>query len=63
MNKIQFENHNGMLPPKGAKENDEFHENLYKSMDLEGMLLKCPECDRLIWRKPGSEEFSSYIKE
>ena len=28
--------------------------------DLTGLLYDCPQCGRLLWRRPGEEEYRSY---
>jgi uncharacterized C2H2 Zn-finger protein len=61
--KISDIDYRGMLPPKDSNESKIFHENLYKALDLEGELLECPRCGRLLWRQPGKDDFSSYFME
>lgn len=52
-----------MLPEKGSPESDKFHRLLYRGEDLEGELIHCDECGRLLFRKPGGREFSVFTKE
>ena len=29
--------------------------------ELHGLLYECPSCGRLLWRRPGDQEFRAYI--
>lgn len=48
---------NGMLPPKGSAESEAFHASLDAGLELEGELWECPDCARLLFRRPGEENF------
>jgi hypothetical protein len=47
----------GMLPDQGSDASKQFHESLYRVLDLEGELWECPDCGRLHLRRPGENEF------
>jgi hypothetical protein len=50
----------GMLPEVGTEDSERFHESLYRLLDLEGELWECPECGRLLFRRPGEHSFRSW---
>jgi len=50
----------GMLPDRGTEASELFHESLYASRDLEGELWECPQCGRLLFRRPGEESFRAF---
>jgi hypothetical protein len=53
----------GMLPEAGTEASEQFHESLYASLDLEGELWECPTCGRLLFRRPGEQQFRSFLPE
>lgn len=47
----------GMLPDRDTPESEQFHESLYRMLELEGELWECPGCGRLHLRRPGEQSF------
>jgi hypothetical protein len=33
------------------------------TVNLTGLLYECPDCDRVMWQKPGQSVFRTYIEE
>ena len=53
----------GLLPEPGSVASEQFHESLYASLELQGEIWECPECTRLLLRRPGDKIFRIYLLE